>query len=767
MISENSFADAMDTFSSCFVFASAGSGKTKILVDRFVRHMILGCRAQDIMCVTFTRAAAFEMKSRIENILKRMESQDDESLYQYLKDELLIQYSGGDLIQRARKLYSEWLDHYANLNIVTIHSFCQRLLEQYPIEAGIMPDFEVLDDVECEELLNLAKVNFFRKIMHTPDTSVSDLAKLISNYSFEDLLDKIFISFSKFRRFMIKNPDIDEYMARMRRIFKVGKLQEIYLPNLQEDMFLTKTGEIRKKIKIPGVSEEEIRIIADIFFENRNNMNKEKTITKTISFIKIIGQVLDEYQNLKNERNALDFTDIIHKTEFLLTKSAATGFIISQISKSIKHIMIDEAQDLNSDQWSIISLIFDEIFINSSENNTIFVVGDIKQSIYGFQDADPEDFRSFYENCKPVLPKVGKKLKKVHLKTCYRCVPEILSLVDKVFDKTTSYEKHIPFRAEKGIVEIIPTENFSEEIPHFIKSLTATVSPSDIMILSKNRGAITELIKNIYELGLPTSGFDRVNLNESLIIMDIIALAEICINQANDYALASLLKSPNIFEEPLNDNDIYTLCHNRVNYVFDLINVNKETEYSRVINDVISHHNACDLVEFFYYLATDVIKVHTRHEREMMASFLDIVIKRFEKYSESVQDFVIWFKNHEIQFQKEHNENDGIKFSTIHGSKGLEAPIVILVDFALNPDKNKVKFIWNDTKDMFFAIKPSEKESFQEIKPMIESCYEFEKMENYRLLYVALTRARDRLYLFGPSVKDGVFDLIYEKAYGN
>ena len=159
--------EAMDIFASCFVFASAGSGKTKVLVDRFVKHLINGYRPRDIMCVTFTRAAIFEMASRLGSLLQELESAPEERLKEYLQEALGIQAPSDKQLTRAQSLYSLWIEDYSNLNIVTIHSFCQKLLEEYPIESGVHPEFTVLDELEADCLLGEAKTTFFRDIRNS------------------------------------------------------------------------------------------------------------------------------------------------------------------------------------------------------------------------------------------------------------------------------------------------------------------------------------------------------------------------------------------------------------------------------------------------------------------------------------------------------------------------------------------------------------------------------------------------------------------------
>lgn len=797
------FYEATDTTSSCFVFASAGTGKTKILVDRFIKHLIFGCKPQDILCVTFTNAAVYEMETRITSILEKLALDEDDYVSVYLREVVCINNDPSEsLIEKVKGLFFEWMDNLSALKIVTIHSFCQSLLRKFPLEAGVSPDFEVMDDTDSVEVINLAKESFFKKISQTHDDSVRDLANILSTYSFDEFIEKIFSSSSKLIRFFNFNNDIGEYKEKLKKIFHVKHFSEIdqkYLCKLKEyenleDLFLTKNGSIRKRIKIPNFTESEINEIAEIIYENKNNENKEAVINKTCLFLNIAKQMYDEYQQIKADRNFLDFADIIHKTDFLLHDSDAKEFALSQIARSIKHIMIDEAQDMNSDQWRLVSYISDEIFSNNDYNNsgTIFVVGDLKQSIYSFQDASPKLFIEFYKKCKETLPQTGRKFKTVSLNISYRSLPKILNLVDRVFHgEFDGYKSHTPFRKgegqNEGIAELIHINSFqydddndeineSDEIVSFIKNLvnTGNIKPNEIMILAKNRSDIPDkLIERLSNSGIKVSGKDRIVLNESLLVMDILALAEFAMNNNDDYALCCILKSPYVFERVLNEEEMFNLCYDREpETVFDRLKKNTAyRQHNEILTGVIEASKTKLLFEFFYYITSNIIRCYTQQDTDILTSFLETILKFSDKKSDSISEFITWFKDNNIQISRSQQDNDdengGVKICTIHGSKGLESKVVILLDFRRHADKNKVKFIWVESmNDMIFFIKPSGSNTFEEAQNIIDTCYSDDNTELLRLLYVAMTRARDQLYVMGPFVNNnhGIFDFIEGKT---
>lgn len=775
---QRQFYEATDVSSSCFVFASAGSGKTKILVDRYIKSLFYGIKPSEILCLTFTNAAVFEMESRISKILENIYLNENNFAESYLIDVIEIQHPTSKDIEKAANLFLKFQDDLSNLKIMTIHAFCQDLLKKFPLESEISPNFEIIDENDGLKLIKESKKNVFKNIFYENENDFFKLSNLISVYSFEDFVNRIFSNSSKFMNFFEKNPNLDEYKKKLSEEFNLKNSEDFSIEqndfikkflksdNL-EDLLLTKTGTIRKKL--PFSENKIIHQIAEILFNNLQNQKKSKLIEKTCGFLKIAKLIFDEFQRLKQSQNVLDFNDVLHKTEYLLTKSCAKEFVLSEIGRRIKSVMIDESQDLSSIQWRLVSLFCDDIFSDPHSEKTIFVVGDIKQSIYRFQDADHKLFVKFYENCQNIFANLEKKFKTVYLNTCYRTLPKILEKVDSVFEgcakfafgqNSIDYKKHIPFRADSPgnfeLIELKDPENSAKEIASYIKNLKIL----DVLILTRSRNELTEnIMKELVNLGLEIAPPDRITLNNNLIVMDILALADIAIDSQNsDYSTACVLKSPYIFENPLNNNDLFEICHNRVKSVFENLEINHKDKYI-LLKNIKSHYQQDNLVSFFYYITKKIIIKNSKDDDHILSSFMDNVLNFTANKSENILEFIEYFRNSTIQISNQNPVSKCVRISTIHGAKGLESENVILLDFDLKPDKNKLKFIWTENDN--FLIKPGKNDSFSEIDSIIENEYIEEEKELLRLLYVALTRPRDSIYIFGsPSEKTTAFNLI-------
>ncbi|MDR0553112.1 MAG: UvrD-helicase domain-containing protein [Holosporales bacterium] len=752
---ETTFYDATDTNFDCFVFASAGSGKTKVLVDRYVKLLLLGNSPSSILCITFTNAATREMQDRISTILKQLAIGKDDFVSNYLQYEMNIGEQSKELLDRARNLFTEFVDD--NTNITTVHSFCHDLLQRFPFEAEILPDFKIIDGILSKEYLSLARDQFFKELFDSSDNSViSSISNIISSYAFEGLLEKMLNTLPKFYRFFERNSDISEYESTLRRLFRIVPEIPVDLPpslarmnySDVEDMFLTKTGSIRKNIK--SFPENEALKIANAMHHNRNNRNKEKTLQKTIGFLLLTKKIFDKYQEIKQTENALDFADIIHKADNLLKTDDS---VLSMTRSRIRHIMIDEAQDMNSDQWRIISYL-------GATASTLFAVGDIKQSIYNFQDANPQLFLDFHR----LYKESGRTVKTVNLDTCYRSRPRILELVNRVFSTIfEGYNKHIPYRDDQpGVAEMVLIGEAADgagggnciasypSISDLVERLVeeGSANPGDIMILTRKRSSeVSEIIAELQNRGFQVAGPDRTSLNKALVIMDIIAAAEFAINNDDDYALACLLKSNYIFDSPLDESSIFDLCHDRDCSLFENLKKNERfNEQAAILFDIIDAANSKSVQEFFYHLA---FVVQNNDEPALMNSFLETVMK-YNK-TDSIIDFITWFNSNNIEIPSTtpgNTNSNKIVVNTIHGSKGLEAPVVILLDFSLKSDISKSKFLWKETiTSMQFIVRPNASETFSELQDLIDLNIKAEEDDLLRLMYVAMTRARDRLYI--------------------
>lgn len=749
----------VDPSSSFFVFASAGSGKTKVLVDRFVRLLFEGVDAKSILAITFTKVAIYELKERILSLLERL-ALDANFCETYLKESLGIAAVTQKDIDVASSLYFKFLDQLHSLNIQTVHSFCQKLLLQFPFEAGLLPNFEVMDETESSELLELAKSEVLKNVFKTNQKLIADLLKYISDSDFNNLVSRLNSAASKVNRFLRHNDSLDDYKAKLHKFFNVQELSELpqelkssnMSPEEIELKYLTKDGKVRKKLKGKDLE------IAHVVMFHVEQRNKIETIDKSISFLTILKNIFDAYKTMKQEHAKLDFADIINTTTDLLS-SENGPFVLAKLDKRIEHILIDEAQDMSADQWNIVDIIVEEI-IGSAPMKTLFVVGDIKQSIYGFQDASPELFVRFYDKCKNLFENEGKIIGDIYLEKSYRTVPNILEKVDQIFTSMfskesfcgTEYRKHIAARSdETGIFKVIDLSQSSDQAAEIAKHIVSIaddpnngVDLKDSMMLIRNRDSfsralIDELAANNIRVSLNTKQLMRDNL----IVKDIITIGAILNDTASDYDVCSLLKSRYVIGADFSERELYEFCSSANGerlrkHLYD-------TPRCRQFIDSISKIDINDnIFEFLFNIRrTCLINLDLKQE-ELVAQFLEVVLNNSSKGALDVIAALDYWNRSEISF-KGNESTDGLGVSTIHSSKGLEAKSVFFIDFPLAPEKNKLRVIVTDD---YFFIKPSEKKMFDEASNMTYHLLDLEGFEQTRLLYVALTRARDNIFLF-------------------
>jgi len=782
------YFDATDITSSSFVFASAGSGKTKVLVDRYIKSLFFGIKPEEILCITFTNAAVFEMETRISNVLEKLYINENDFTRNYLTETLCLEPTT-DNIKKAENLFFTFQESLSNLKILTIHSFCQNLLQQFPLESGISPSFKIIEERDSLKILQEIKEQIFRTLN---EEILQKLSECFSIYSLEEFVNKIQQHISQFLRIFEDFPNLKEYKKYLERNFEYYQNnidftdeQKCFInTNLKFEnlgnLYLTSCGDIRKKIPFQNnkISQE----LAEIIFKNSQNQKKKQTIEKTCIFLELVKQIIQEYETFKNDENVLDFFDVLYKTKYLLTKSCAKEFVISKICNKIKSVMIDEAQDLSRIQWELIYLFSEDIYTDPNSEKTIFIVGDIKQSIYRFQGADYSLFSKFYQFCSNALSNLNKKFKTVYLNINYRTGFEILQIVDKTFEGKIAefsmnngiinYKKHIPFHKNPmSSFSIIELEE-NEDIAQFIAQKIAQLKTKNSLILTRNRSELSEnIITKLTDLGIEIAPSDRINLNDNILILDLLAITEICINPQYDYALCCFLKSPYFFEKPLSNNDLFKICHNRIKSVFELLEFNFPDKFN-YINRIIENYKEDNLRGFYYYLI-NLVRYLTPDDENAIFAFMDEVNKFSEKHSDNISEFLKYFKETEIQIINQNMAKKCIRLSTIHASKGLEADTVFLLDFNLNADKQKTNFIFsfdnklfakNKQKSLFF-IKPSQKETFLELNNFIENEYKEDERELLRLLYVAMTRARKNLYIFGKGNGNTAFNLIKSKCF--
>jgi ATP-dependent helicase/nuclease subunit A len=478
---------ASDPKNSAWVFASAGSGKTKILVDRVLRLLLSDVTPDKILCLTFTKNAALEMQDRINSELAKWILCDEEELVEKLKN-LSGKSPGQDVLKKARTLFNAVLDAEFKIKTQTIHAFCQTIIKIFPFEADVRPSFEVIES--AKESLLLKQVQ--KKLLQDAfiDKNLENLLKKInSKFDEESFLDvlsgflskKEKINFLKdeffgienviaeiYKKFSVspnyKKEDIfGEFLTKINFVEILQLAQELENTELKSNIdltiairsfvnnqnlksfddfysaFFTDKNEPRKLSKntasnqlIKDLVEKQQILIADFLEE----LNSFTICDNSVAILTFVDLVLEKYNAIKKQNALLDYNDLIVKTNQLLANPEFSDWIKLKMDSSFDHILIDESQDTNHHQWNIIKALSEDFFSGLSaqnQNRSIFIVGDEKQSIYSFQGAEPnisEEIFTYFQN------KLGDNLKKIELNNSFRSVNTVLNAVDRVFSQS-------------------------------------------------------------------------------------------------------------------------------------------------------------------------------------------------------------------------------------------------------------------------------------------------------------------------------------------
>ncbi|MFN3700677.1 MAG: double-strand break repair helicase AddA [Alphaproteobacteria bacterium] len=611
-----------------------------------------------------------------------------------------------------------------------------------------------------------------------------------------------------------------------------------YFLNFLTKSFTPRANVVTKKYgeKFPHITEflnsEQQRVID---FYDRLNCLQCVILTRDLFTLSV--EIIKAFQALKAQDSVLDFDDLILLTLKLLKGESAdlTGqaapmaqWIHYKLDQGIDHILIDEAQDTNPEQWEIIEALSADFF--SGENargtlkRTIFTVGDKKQSIYSFQRASPESFDKMRQDYERALRACHDELVGIPLQTSFRSTHSVLEAVDLVFSQEglrtdPGFEniEHIAYRGkDAGLVDIWPLfetekddsadidfwqpvkeeakpKSASMQCAEFIAAQIAEsiqsdedfekikgrkIRAGDFMILVRTRSAfVNQMIRALKEHNIPVAGHDRMVLKDQIAVQDLLALADFAIFPDDDLTLACLLKSPLI---GLGDDDLTDLCVNRTGSLWQSLKAKAQSGTAPL------YQNAATYLEEFMREAARAKPYEFLNRALMMpcptntvsglramqarlghdvAEPLDELLNaalRFEsEYAPVLQHFIHWQNSGEADIKRESDESaDEVRIMTIHSAKGLQAPIVILPDTTSSFKKGGFdegrSLLWphktGKPLPIFAPRKEFHFERFREDRQIIDD----RAMQEWRrLLYVALTRAEDRLYITGYSKGKG------------
>ena len=803
-----------------WVQANAGTGKTTVLIQRLLRILFRDNRDKPIsgvLCLTYTNAAAGEMRNRVLADLRKWAMVDDATLAELLTDVTENKPVTAADLSHARKIFFTYIDNPDILKIKTIHGFCEEILHRFPLEAGVSPTWSLVSGAAQSVLLQDAFDRMIKNSFNNTDKRVLDAFYKIINLKSEHFLDDLrgllvghYRSFfqvanvEQYRNYFIDKtrdilgfnnvPNTDVDVAKIQKIIDYAnsvKTPAQYIINIlnyskqyidntinfekYKNTYLTKDNTIIKNILKHDVFVNEAERVYKI---QQYNLNKN-VFENTVALFDLSMGFADVYRNMKRERNLLDFEDLILYTQKLFAAPDVMGWVLSQLDVSISHILVDEAQDTSPQQWNILRRLAGDFFTDGdTENNrSIFVVGDTKQSIYGFQNADPYAFAASRTAIAEQIKENYRTIQEVALDQSFRSVEPILKTVDYFFDnpdviETTGFHnnKHKCFRiGEKGLVELHGLSKYDaigfEKTKQYVRTIANKIqdliinekcAPNDIMVLVQKRNPFVEpLTTALKKSGINVAGSDRVKLPSFPAIKDLLYMTRFCINPTDDYSLCCVLKSP-IYR--LKEVDIFNLCKIKNQSenvsVFDVLH-NQNPDIYDDLQDIISQSKKLAPYSFFNYVLNKnnnrekIISALGKHIIDPLEEFLTMCLAYERTQSGTLYHFLKWFITGDSEIKRDMDASDGVRIMTVHGSKGLASPIVFLIDTLTVPKPKIVlntNYLHNNPEYDLWLWKTANSDI---IDSVVEKNKNDDIAEYYRLLYVAMTRTRDRLYIYG------------------
>jgi ATP-dependent helicase/nuclease subunit A len=852
---------------SVWVNASAGSGKTSVLTSRVMRLLLSGVKPEKILCLTYTRAGAAEMANRITATLSKWAVCSDEDLE---ADLFHLQDAKPSQTQtlEARRLFAQVLSCPGGLRIRTIHSFCQEILSRFPIEAGLPPHFALIEGQELDVLKKEVLDDLLREAALAPESdlarTLSTLVDAQGEHKFSEMLNEALQAAKRLSRergkftltslgaeirdYLEVEPsdtpktlrahamngipeaplrqmatwmaETDTFKEQTKTFFEIlaaspqgraARFEDYYLLFLKKDDLQARKSFVPKPVsrdhpEVVDLCKAEVLRLRSIL--ERIEAAEIAELTENILAFGVAFS--NRLAERKASRAALDYDDLILLTEHLLRRSGISPWILYKLDNGLEHVLLDEAQDTSLVQWSIMESLTEEftsgLGAQEGTNRTLFVVGDEKQSIFSFQNANPEAFLSRRDFFSRRLGDSGKKLEPVHMQTSFRSARPVLDAVDAVFELPSARIspdpiKHMPFPNKDGSEKIgrvevwplaeneviakdksgewlLPTTREPESDPQAELAETIAkkirgwltrrdvlpgekepISAGDIMILLRRRGRFADLmVRALKKHGVPVTGVDRMQLIKQLPVLDLLAMVRFALLPEDDLNLASLLRSPLI---GLGEEQLMELAIGREGTLWESL---KNAASFRAVRDYLAAKlNEADFSTPFVFLSrilNSPCPANARSGRmalwarlgEEALDPIEELLNKAQSFGQrnapSLQNFLNWLIKSDAEIKREMDHGEGkVRIMTVHASKGLEAPIVFLPDTVAKPrSTDMTKFQWTDEGLPLFLSGEPMGGGAQRLWQQSRN----KQLEEYRrLFYVAMTRASRRLFICG------------------
>ena len=870
---------AADPTRSVWVGANAGTGKTRVLINRILRLMLEGVQAERILCLTFTKAAAAEMSNRLSVQLGAWAVMDEDRLRAELL-ELTDQNPDQPRMQTARRLFAQTLDTPGGLKIRTIHSFCESLLGRFPIEAKVAPHFSVIDERTANELRLEARDHLMRRAGHGERhirDAFSFIAGLVDEASFEALMEALDSNRHLLRELLTRHGGVDGLNQAVRQRLGLNETDteiRILCDQMGRDdqalvracealdhgtatdkkkaslirtlleasddaallaiypaykaIFVTQKGtpSAESRLATGGAREADAAVVDILLVEQERILDIENRLKglriaeATHALVQVGDTLIRTYGELKAFRALLDYDDLILKARDLLG-DGRVSWVHFKLDGGIDHILVDEAQDTSPEQWEVIEALASEFFSGDGAERqgrvlerTVFAVGDQKQSIYSFQGADPAKFAEMRSHFATQAQAAERRWQSVELLLSFRSVSAILNTVDSVFTGENAPKglqvedepvRHLSYRdGQAGLIELWPTmtpDEVSEDDPwdapvdqmsqkspparlaekiadtlagwfkngEYLASADRNIKPGDVMILLRRRGAFAEeMVRQLKQRQIPVAGSDRMVLLEQMAVMDLVAVGRFALLPDDDLNTAIVLKTPLI---GLTDDDLFDLAYDRP----------KETTLWRRLQDKRSAHDrynraaarleqwagSADFIPPFEFYSKLLGAGRGRHDllarlgpdaADPIDEFLNLALSFERDHPPSLEGFLNWLEAGHTQIKRDLEQGRGeVRVMTVHGAKGLQANVVFLPDTCSTPDARlDTRLYWEKSGTDPLMYWPVVKDNEETICMRLRDQARDLALDEYsRLLYVALTRAQDRIYVCGWETNRG------------
>ena len=858
-------ADAAAPDVHAWVAASAGPGKTQVLSARVLRLLLLGTPPHAILCLTFTKLAAAEMQTRVFGRLAHWARCSDTELRSDLA--ALRAADDGFTMARARRLFAHVLDAPQGLAVQTIHAFAQGLIASFPVEAGVAPGFATLDDRNGAALRRRILTEAIERAGVDSDIDfLADLAA-ISIAGGEMRLAAVAARLTGHDEALAGLPvagiepmlrrgfglasdgdgaaalaahvggfDIANIVRLAQAMEHGGKIAAGKLVPLQAwieaddrvagfdalcGVFLTDKETVHSQVVTKAMALHD-PVAADFFVEFgialvpiRAEQRLYAAVEHAARHLRVGKRLAADWRQAKARLGVIDYDDMIAAAQRLLLAPGAAQWVRYKLDQRIDHVLVDEAQDTNERQWEIVRALTEEFFAGDGAREgfrSLFVVGDFKQSIFGFQGSDPRVYRDQRQVFEQWARDGRQPWQAVGLTTNFRSVAAVLDVVDAVTEAIgptvlddEGVAHHIPHRdPAAGKVTLWPPviadvagdadpEAFGEQDgeesersgrapktevlmahrtaaeiarwlgpadPLILPARGRRVRPQDILVLVRSRSAFSAaLVAALHSHGVPVAGVDRLKLTDPLAVADLLALARFALQPGDDLTLAALLVSPFI---GLDHDRLFALADGRMGTLWSRVRGSADPVVAAAaawLGAMLALADYSAPYEFFERILSGELQGRARllgrlgeEARDAIDAVLDQALAFEAANAPSLQGFLAWTQGDDIEIKRDPDAPlDAVRLMTVHGAKGLQAPVVILADAVRRRKSEReapllMALGGGPELPVFLATR---KGLSGRLADAIEAAEHDAIREHYRLMYVALTRAEDLLFIGG------------------